>query len=184
MSLSLTSIILLIDIVVFSIFWITVLVELGIPENLSITYYKFDKHKKGLQWFFPIVSLFLCLTAIPIWILTTYHASGWRPKLVVIPTFAFFCMLAVTFSANYKKNQSLIHFHYTSAIIASVCLVVWINLVAFKLAYIDFTFLLVLLYAAIRTKTLKQCSLFWLETAAFYSLLVTLLLIDLIPIQI
>ena len=144
----------------------------------------FGEHKKYLRWLFPMISSFLCFTAGPIWILSTYNASGWHSKFVAVPVFAFICLMAVTASANYKKNQRLINFHYTCAILTAACFLIWLNVVAFKLAYIGIAILLVMLYAGIRTKTLKKCSLFWLETAGYYSLLFILLVIELIPIRV
>ena len=178
MSLSIASIILLADIAVFTVFEVIVLTELGVPKNLSITYYMFKERKTRLQWFFPAVTLFLCVTTMPIWIYNAYYASGWHSKFVAFPVFTLFCLLAVTASANYLKNQRLKNFHYTCAILAAVCFLVWLNSVAIKLAYVGSAILLVLLFVGIRTKTLKKCPLFWLESAAFYSLLFTLLVIE------
>ncbi len=93
-------------------------------------------------------------------------------------------MLSVVASMHYKKNQKLLYFHYITAIVSAVCLVAWINIVAYSIAYVGVVILLAFVYAGIRTKTLKKSSLFWLETAAFYSLLFTLLTIDLFHVRI
>lgn len=181
MSLSCTSIILLADIIALTIFFVCVLIKLGIPSNLSITYYMFDKKKRFL---FPCLTMFFCCTAIPIWILMTYHASPWGSMFLGLPITTLICMLSVVASMHYKKNQKLLYFHYITAIVSAVCLVAWINIVAYSIAYVATVILLAFVYAGIRTKTLKKSSLFWLETAAFYSLFFTLLTIDLFHVRI
>jgi len=181
---SFTSIILLADIVIFTIYDTYVLVRFGIPANLSITYYAFERRKKRAGLLFPALMLLLCGTALPIWISTTYYASSWGSKFVVFPVTTLICLIAVAASARYKRLPKLIYFHYTCAIIAAACAVAWVILVAYKILFITLGFLSLLVYMGIHTNTLKKCTLFWLENAAFYSILFTLLLIHMIPVRI
>jgi len=181
MNISLETIVIIIDIMIFSIYVAYTLILFGIPVNLSITYYKFERKKKGTGILFPLLMLLLCGSAIPIWIAIT--PKGISEMFVCFPTITLISLLGVAGSARYKSRHNLIYFHYTCAIIAAICAVSWIFIVAYKIVYIGLTILFTLLYAGMRTKTLRKCTLFWLETAAFYSILFTMLAIKIIPLQ-
>lgn len=56
--------------------------------------------------------------------------------------------------------------------------------VAYRIVYIGIGILSVLLFVALFTKTLKKCTLFWLELAAFYAILFTLLIISIFSVNI
>lgn len=172
------------DLIVFTCFVVSIFVKIGIPDNLSTTYYLFGNVRKGSGYFFPAVVLFICSTGVPVWISTTSHASPWGSKFTFLPYITLVCLLSVASTAQYKKNKMLTYFHYVVAIIAAVTAVAWISLVAYKLIPIGFFILFAWLYAGIRTKTLKTCPLFWLEIAGFYAIIVLLLLVKLIPVSI
>lgn len=184
MELSFSIVLLTIDIIIFTIFIVSVFVKLGIPDNLSTTYYLYNDIKRGTGWIFPALVVFICCTGILVWISTTHHASSWGAKFTFLPIISLVCMLSVAASARYKKSQKLIYFHYTVAIIAAVCSVGWMNLVAYKLIPVGVTILLAWILAGMRTNTLKSCPLFWLEIACFYAILIMLLLIKIIPVEI
>lgn len=184
MKLSITAVILLIDILFFSTYLVCVLKTFGIPINLSITYYHYERRHKGMGLLFPTLLLFLCSTALPIWISTTHDVSFAGTYLLSCPIITLICLLLVALSARYKRRPKLIYFHYSCAILAAICAVAWIFLFAYKVVYVGLGILFVLLLIGLRTNTLKRCTLFWLELAAFYAILFTLLIIHLIPIQI
>lgn len=177
-------IILLVDILIFSAYLICVLQTFGVPINLSITYYHYERKYRGLGILFPILLFFLCITVIPIWIITTQNASLWGTNFCLFPYITLICLLAVAITARYKRKPKLIYFHYTCAIIAAICAVIWIFLVTYKVLYVGLSILFALLFAAARTKTLKDCILFWLEVAAFYAILFTLLIVYVFSIHI
>lgn len=181
---TLSILLLTIDLIIFTIFIISVFIKIGIPDNLSTTYYLYHDIRKGAGWVFPALVVFICFTGILVWISITYHASPWGARFTFLPIITLVCLLSVAASARYKKNQKRIYFHYTVAIIGAVCSVAWVNLVAYKLIPIGSGILLVWLYAGIRTKTLKSCPLFWLEIAWFYDILILVLLIIIIPVEI
>lgn len=181
--LSTESIILLVDILIFTIYVVYILIKFGIPKNLSASYYAFEEQKKGTGLLFPALLVFICTTALPIWITTTYYASTWTSTFLFCPIVTLVCLLAVAASAQYKSNTALVYFHYTCAIIASFCAVLWLCLAAYQIMYIAFGILGVLLSAGIITGTLKKCTLFWLEITAFYCIFFSLLVINIIHLQ-
>lgn len=184
MAFSFSVVFLILDLILFTIFIISVFVKIGIPDNLSTTYYLYQDIRKGTGWYFPSLIVFICFTGILVWISSTYHASSWGSKFTILPVITLLCLLAVAASAKYKKNKKLINFHYSVAIVGAVCSVAWINLVAYKLIPVGMIILLASIFAGIRTKTLKSCPLFWLEIAWFYALLILVLLIVIIPVEI
>ena len=177
MLLFLPTIILLIDIFVFSIYLICVLKTFGIPVNLSITYYSYERKRKGFGKIFPILLLFLCVTILPIWIRTTINNGFYGMIFSLFPCITIVCLFSVATTARYKKRKYFIYFHYTCAIIAAICAVVWIFIIAYEVVYVGIGILLISLIIGLLTKTLKTCTLFWLEIAAFYAILFTLLII-------
>ena len=178
------SFVLLADILVFTYYVIYVLREFGIPVNLSITYYSFERRRKGTGVLFPTLMIFLCVTTIPIWIELSRHASSFGYTFVFFPIITLVCLLLVAASARYKKTHGLVYFHYACAILAAVCAVLWIFLVAYKILYVGLSILIALMLMGIRTGTLHRCSLFWLETAAFYAIFFSLLIIILFSVNI
>ena len=172
------------DIIVFTIYISYILAKFGIPINLSITYYTFERRKKGTGILFPILMLFICCSAIPIWISTTYHASSWGTMFVCFPYITLVCLLAVAGSARYKRKPNLIYFHYFFAILAAISAVLWIFLVAFNIVYLGLGILAIFIWSGFITHTLKKCTIFWLEVSAFYAVFFTLLFIYLIPVNV
>lgn len=181
---SLVTSILIVDIIFFSVYLMSVLRLFGIPINLSITYYYYQRKYKGLGLLFPSLLLLLCASALPIWIFVTKNASAWGANFIVLPYIVLVGLLAVAGTARYKRRPKLIYFHYTCAIIAAICAVIWIFFVAFRIVYIGLGILSVLLLISLFTKTLKKCTLFWLEVAAFYAVLFTLLIISIFSVNI
>ncbi len=171
------SCVLLTDLILLTIYEIIILKQFGIPANLSYTYYSFERKRAGAGRLFPLLLLILCVTAGPIWLSVTMHTSLWAKKWMFLPCVTIFCLIAVACSARYNRSRKIFRFHYACAIIASVCAVAWIFIVAYHIVYVGLSILVALVLTAICTRTLIRCTLFWLETAGFYALLVTLLLI-------
>ena len=184
MHLSLSANILLLDIIVFTVYVVYVLTQFGIPINLSFTYYTFERKQKGLGVLFPLLMLFICGTTLPVWIHTTMHASPWAQQFLILPVVGLVCLMAVAATARYKMRQKLIIFHYAVAILAAVCAVAWIFLVAYSIVYIGLSILLICVLCGLLTKTLRKCTLFWLEDAAFYAIFFTLFVINLMPVHV
>lgn len=186
MNSTLAIILLLADVVFFTIYNAYVLTKFGVPVNLSITYYHLDRVHKGWGITFPLLVVFVCCTALPVWILTSINGSTWGVYFLPLPCITLVCLLAVAFSGRYKKRPKLIYFHYGCAIIAATCAVVWLCLVAYQsvFLYLRLGIIFALVFAGIQTGTFKRCTLFWLENAAFYCIFLTLLLVYLIPMPV
>lgn len=184
MILSIESIILIVDILIFTVYVVYVLGRFGIPSNLSTTYYYLENQRKGTGLLFPVLLVFICCTTLPIWAYSTYCASAWASMFLFCPLVTLVCLLSVAGSARYKSRPALIYFHYTCAIIAATCAVLWLCLAAYQVIFIILrvSILVGLMLAGITTGTLKSCSLFWLEITAFYCIFFTLLIINIVPL--
>lgn len=173
--------ILMADIALYTVFFVAILVKMGIPTNLCISYYLLLEKHRLLRFSFPALLFVFCLTIGPIWMKMS-NESVIGSQCIGLPFIAFFTLLAVVLSAPYQKSRQLFLFHYSCAIIASACIVLWLFIVALKVIYIGLGILFACLLAGFFTKTLRSCMLFWLETAAIYALSVTLLIIQLFSI--
>ena len=182
MTLEVECIILLADIVLFSAYLVAVLVRFGIPVNLSMTYYMYRQKNEVLRLLFPCLLIFLCASCGPLWINISYK-SEWATLYVALSYITIVCLVAVAASAQYQKTQTIIYFHYTCAIMASACTTLWILLLSYKVMHIALGILLTSTCLGVITKTLKSCTLFWLEIAGFYALMITLLVTYIVPIQ-
>lgn len=171
------SIVILTNLVVFTAYIVYVLAKFGVPANLSITYYSFERARKGTGWLFPALMCFVCATTLPMWIYTTFHASHRAAVFGFLPIIVLVMLLAVAASGRYKKRPKLINFHYTCAIIAAACAMTWMCLVCYRIAYVGFICLLGFVLAGHFTNTLGKCTLFWLENAAFYSIFGSLFIV-------
>ncbi len=181
---SLAAVILLVDIVVLSLYIFVTRRKFGILPNLSISYYHYERKRKYSGLMFPALMVLLCSTLIPLWIYDTATGSAWAQRFVCLPCIALACLLTVAGTARYKSTQKLIYVHYTFAIIAATVTVAWIFLVAYRTCYIGIAILLAEVAAGIYTRTLRNCTLWWLEGAAFYSILFILLVNHLFAISI
>ena len=177
--------ILLVDIVVFSIYVVDILRRFGIPINLSITYYRYERIRKHLGMLFPALMFFICATTVPIWFLTSLEATGWGRYFTGLPVVAEICLLLVALSARYKRRPKLIYFHYGCAIVTAACAVAWMCFVArqMSLVAVRLGILSAFIVAGSLTRTLQKCTLFWLELTAFYAIFFTLFLIHHVPLQ-
>lgn len=178
---SLTSFILFADIIALSIYLISVLVQVGVPVHLSITYYQMERKRKGSGRFFQGLMVLLCSTGIPTWTVITLQLSPWSARFFFCPFVTMVCLLAVALTARYRKRKKLRYFHYFCATMAGVGAAVWLFMVAWKIVYITIGVVIVAVCAGLCTGTLKKGWLFWTELAAFYSLLFTLFILSIHP---
>lgn len=177
-------VILLIDIVVLSLYIFITRKNFGILPNLSISYYHYERKHKYLGLVFPALMVLLCTTLMPIWIYDTVNGSAWAQHFVFLPCTALVCLLTVACTARYRENQKLIYIHYGFAILAATVTVIWFLVVGYRTCYIAITILLAEVAAGLYTRTLRTCTLWWLEGAAFYSILFILLVNHLFQISI
>ena len=177
------SFLLILDIIVFAVFIVAVIHKWGVPTNLSTTYYLFESERCRTGWIFPLFLCFISSTAIPIWIRTTINMSVKNQRFVCLPYITLFCLLLVAITASYKKKRGLTIFHYSCAICASFCSVMWIFITSYKIIYVGLGILFAFVVGGICSKTLKQCAIFWLEVANFYAIFFTLLTINLFELK-
>ncbi|GEM_PF-2800331 len=170
---TLAVILLVADIVAFTLFFYSVLCVSPLPNNLSTTYYIFEQKKR---YYFALITLFLCISGGWVWIELTWFSS-FSPLFTIVPVLAILSMIIVAATADYKKTRRHTIVHYAFAWTACLCIIFWLNVVAYKIFWLGLCILSLLLYAGSRTETLKHCPLFWLESAAFYSLAITLLVV-------
>lgn len=175
------TIMLIIDLLVFMTYELAVVLNFCIPNNLSNTYYHFDRKFRGSGKLFPAMLYFLCSTALPVWVYYTYRLPDWRSHLAFLPLLTLVCLALVGVSARYKKTDFRIYFHYTVAILAGFFTVVWFLTVGLKLSYILIIFILVMMAAGAWTRTLRIYPLFWFESAGFFAVLYMLLIVSIVP---
>lgn len=171
-------VILLVNILMFSVYLVYVLCVFSIPANLSVTYYKLERKHKGAGMLFPLLLCSSSITIIPIWERNTILLSN-SLFLSFLPYLVLLCMFLVACSARYKKMLKLVYFHYMCAIIASVCTIIWIFFIGKRLFIIGIFLLLLFLLLSLVTNTFKKCLLFWLELTAFYAIYIILFAISL-----
>ena len=175
------TIMLLIDLFVFTAYEIAVVLNFCIPNNLSNTYYHFDRKYRGYGKLFPGMLYFLCATSLPYWAYLTYCLPDWRSHLAVLPVLTLICLALVGVSARYKKTDFRIYFHYTVAILSGFFTVLWFLTVGLKLSYILIVFILVMMITGALTRTLRIYPLFWFESAGFFAVLFMLLIVSIVP---
>ena len=184
MAITIEAAVLLLDIVVFSIYVTDVLFRFGIPLNLSITYYRYERLHRNAGLLFPALMVLIFSTTIPIWIITSWKTGLVGKWCVGMPIVAGICLLVVAFTARYKRRPKLIYYHYTFAIIAAACAILWWRIVTRQIAFVALRLGLFTTFmaAGVLTHTNKKCTLFWLELTAFYATFFTLFLLCFLPL--
>lgn len=136
--------------VIFVAYNIYILYRFGIPESLSETSYLLGKNK----WMFSIVCVLFTLVVLPPWIgasivntefLTLFACGG-----------IAFAGLTPMYRESFQKT-----IHYTSAIISSICMVIW-------MAFNDPSLILMLGVLFIVPTAFKPKSyVYWFELESF-----------------
>lgn len=174
--------VILINILVFSLYNIYILNRFRVPNNLSMTYYWMERQHKHLGLLFPVLILVMLSTTIPIWIHTSLNLSEWTARLTWLIYASLVTLGMVGISARYKRSRALTVFHYTAAISCAVFSIGWIFLACFNIIYIGFSILLLCGFAAWTTRTFRSCWLYWLELTGFYVVFFTLFMANLLYI--
>lgn len=169
----------LFEIILFSTYIIYVLHCYGIPQNISATYYYFERKHKHYGLLFPLCLFIACLIIIPIWIYTCQFLSSWASHFTWCAYLTCLCMFVVGITSRYKRSRALTYCHYTAAIVGSVFTVVWLLFACYRIAFVSISILLIALLAGYITHTLRECYLFWLELTAFYALFIVIFIINL-----
>ncbi len=175
------TIVLILDILAFAAYEYAVLTYFCIPNNLSNTYYHFDRRFRGYGKLFPTLLYFLSVTALPIWTYFTWRLPDWRAYGAIMPILAAICLTLVGLSARYKKSDFRIYFHYTVAIMAGFFTVLWFLTVGYRVCYFLISFIFIMIVIGALTRTIRIYPLFWFESAGFFAVLFMLLTVSLVP---
>lgn len=142
----------------------------GVPRSLSETYYLYGSRKNWMKMLFPIMMVSMAGLLMPAWI-DISEGSPFQFLAFLAPAGSIFTGMAPAF----KSSELEFKVHSRSAIFAAICSLLWIILVA-KLWYVILIWLVGIVLAAIFTKTLKECKVYWLETVAFMSTFLSIII--------
>lgn len=167
------------DMVALGAYSIYVPVAVGMPENLSMTYYMMEDRRKGSGAAFPLLICFICVTMIPVWIATSRVMPGMGPQCAWMPWVVLGGLLCVAGTSHYKRNKAVWIFHYAMAIMASAVTAVWMCCTSSMSYLIMLLCGVAVLLGACVTKTFRRSWLFWWETGGSYSIIIMLFIINL-----
>lgn len=156
--------------VIYLVYNIISLYTHGIPHSLSETYYRWNDIKKGAGYAFCVALGLMAGLLLPAW-LEIGAGSPWQ----FLSFLTCGSLLFVTAAPNFKSFGIESTVHTVAAIFSAICGMCWVIFVADLWVLI----LLVLLYTlivAVSSRTLKSCYVYWLETIAFLSIYIALLL--------
>ena len=113
-----------IDIAIIShlIFNVFVIIYLGLPSSLSVTFYELNKKKSGLGILFSINLFVVGMFTLPTWI-----DAGEYWYLAAIGCFMLMTVGATPYYKN-KNGDTINVWHYIFAGIAAICALIWIFL--------------------------------------------------------
>lgn len=159
---------LIISLIIFLGYVLTMIKMFGVPSSLSDTYYLLDGKKKGTGAFFILFMFIICfLLMIPMIEITP---ENW--KFV-----AFLAILGLGFvgAAPMFLESSTSKVHYTAAGMATAGGLTWIFVVAPQYWWCLLLTTVAVIMIAMKTKTWK-CYTFWLEMIVFISVYIAALL--------
>lgn len=177
------SIILLCSIFILTWYSLYVLKNFGIKHDLSCTYYHLERRRKGSGKLFSFLLLLIIVFVIPVWIIITINYTSVPRSVAVLPAMVGCGLAVVMFTPRYKRCRQLVYLHYGAAIIAAALSVIWIITVCPRLLMVVAVLSVFLGLLALRTRTLRTCTLFWLELLDFYSIFIILLILLYVPYQ-
>ena len=142
----------------------------GIPNSLSVTYYHLNDKKPWLRWFFPAMMWFVAFCMMPAWIEIS-SGSNFQFMSFLAAAGIMFVGAAPAFRSN-KLEDTV---HKVSAISAAIFSILWIILVT-HYWWVLIIWFVILVIAAILTKTWKRAYVYWLEMVAFGATFTTVIL--------
>ena len=138
--------------------------------SLSESYYFYEDLHKGLGVMFEILLMFIVpMGLIPNLMEHTPEGCG------IIPVLAVFGVMLVGAAPLFKSHQVTIH--SVGAIGAAIVGFIWSIITNTWMFWIGVTFLVAVIYG-FTFKISKYAWLFWLEMIAFYSIYLSIILID------
>lgn len=87
-------------------------------------------------------------------------------------------LMIVCLTARYNKTKKRCKTHYSAAIASAIFTLSWIIMKANVIVYYTVVVLILALWAAYLTKTIRTHIIYWLELSAFYSIFITLFILN------
>lgn len=140
-----------------------------LPSSLSYTYYMY-KERYNCGWVFSMMMFVVGVLLIPSWI-TLSEGSTFQ-------FLAFLCPMSFIFvgaAPNFKEIGIESRIHPIAALIAAVCGIAWIILVA-HLWWVLILFTVLLIGEALWNRVLKGSVTFWLEMIVILSVFTSILI--------
>ena len=142
----------------------------GIPESLSDTYYLYKAKKDWMRIFFPLMMFSMVGLLMPAWLEISAGS--------MLQFLAFLAATSIAFvgaAPTFKNGGMDYKVHSISAYCAAVFSILWVVLVS-KLWIMPIIWFIFITLLAILTKSTKTSTIYWLETVAFMSTFVSVMI--------
>ena len=142
----------------------------GIPESLSDTYYLYKEKKDWMRIFFPLMMFSMVGLLMPAWLEISAGS--------MLQFLAFLAAASIAFvgaAPTFKNGGMDYKVHSISAYCAAVFSILWVVLVS-KLWIMPIIWFVFITLLAILTKSTKTSTIYWLETVAFMSTFVSIMI--------
>lgn len=142
----------------------------GIPESLSDTYYLYKEKKDWMRIFFPLMMFSMVGLLMPAWLEISTGS--------MLQFLAFLAAASIAFvgaAPTFKNGGMDYKVHSISAYCAAVFSILWVVLVS-KLWIMPIIWFVFITLLAILTKSVKTSSIYWLETIAFMSTFMSIMI--------
>lgn len=157
----------------FFIYWTyntAALILFGAPKSLSMTFYLFEERKKWQKVLFPFMMLSMAGLLMPVW-LEISNASDLQFMSFLAAAGIMFTGTVPTFKSSKLEDRV----HTISAIVAAIFALLWIIFVA-NLWYVIIIWTVISFLIALLTKSIKTSYIYWLETVAFMSTFMSIII--------
>lgn len=141
----------------------------GIPESLSDTYYLYKEKKDWMRIFFPLMMFSMVGLLMPAWL--DISAGS------MLQFLAFLAAASIAFvgaAPTFKNGGMDYKVHSISAYCAAAFSILWVILVS-KLWIMPIIWFVFITLLAILTKSVKTSTIYWLETVAFMSTFISIM---------
>ena len=157
----------------FFIYWAyntAALSVFGVPKSLSMTYYLFKERKEWQRLLFPIMMLSMGGLLLPVWIEMSEGSN--------LQFMSFLAGAGIMFTGTvptFKSSKLEDRVHTISAIVAAIFALLWVIFVS-HLWYVITIWFIIILLIGLLSKTIKSSYIYWLETIAFMSTFMSIII--------
>ena len=159
---------------IYIIYNIVALFLFGVPESLSKTFYLYKDKWNWTRFLFPIMMVTVGILLLPAWIELS-NGSNFQFLAFLAVCSILFVGTAPAFKSTSLQNNV----HSVSAMLAAITSLLWILLVP-KLWYVILICAVLLTAIAIISKTITKCYIYWLESIAFTSTFISIIMYSLV----